>query len=147
MKGARLAQSEELIRPLRADTQRPKGVRTRGRGGEICCSCKNRLPPLGPTEMPRERYCSQCAPSQTRRVYMSFMLAGGWHCQFLEPDLKTSLPRKFIFQTSEKVEELIRRGGGMKDLAAKQAVEQAINKGRGGVFLSLTVEQYARLKG
>jgi hypothetical protein len=53
-----------------------------------------------------------------RRVYMSFMNAkGGWYCQFLESDLKTPLPRKFTFQTLEKVEELIRRGGGMKDLA------------------------------
>jgi hypothetical protein len=33
----------------------------------------------------------------------------GWHCQFLEDDLKTSLPRIFTFATSEKVEELIRR--------------------------------------
>jgi len=28
------------------------------------------------------------------RVYMSFMLRQGWHFQFLEEDLKTSLPKK-----------------------------------------------------
>jgi hypothetical protein len=82
-----------------------------------------------------------------RRVYMSFMNAkGGWYCQFLESDLKTPLPRKFTFQTLEKVEELIRRGGGMKDLAEKQAVAHGLDMGRGGVYLSLTEDQYRALK-
>jgi len=75
------------------------------------------------------------------------MLKGGWLCQVLEADLKTPLPRTFTFQASDKVEELIRRGGGMKDLAAKQAIEQAINKGRGGVvrFIRGTVCKAERL--
>jgi hypothetical protein len=82
----------------------------------------------------------------THRVYLSFMHRDGWYCQFLEEDLKTPLPRKLTFQTAEKVEELIRRGGGMNDLAAKQAVEHGIEMGRGGVYLKLTGEQYGRLK-
>jgi hypothetical protein len=82
----------------------------------------------------------------TRRVYMSFMHRDGWYCQFLEEDLKTSLPRKFTFQTPEKVEELIRRGGGMNDLASKQAVEHGLDMGRGGVYLNLSQEQYSKLK-
>ena len=82
----------------------------------------------------------------TRRVYMSFFLRKGWQCQFLEEGLKTPLPRTFTFATSDKVEELIRRGGGMRDLADKQAVESAVLKGRGGVFLNLTEEQYRRLR-
>jgi hypothetical protein len=54
---------------------------------------------------------------------MSFMnTKGGWHCQFLEEDLKTPLPRKLTFQTAEKVEELIRRGG-RSTLSRKQPVE------------------------
>jgi hypothetical protein len=115
--------------------------------GEICCNCKITLPPLGPNERPRERYCSRCAPQPARRVYMSFMNAkGGWLCQFLEPDLKTPLPRTFTFQTPEKVEELIRRGGGMHDLASRQAVEHGLDMGRGGVYLNLTEEQYRTLK-
>jgi hypothetical protein len=77
---------------------------------------------------------------------MSFMNAkDGWYCQFLEPDLKTPLPRKFTFVTPDKVEELIRRGGGMRDLADRQAVEHGIEMGRGGVYLNLTEEQYRRL--
>ena len=35
----------------------------------------------------------------------------------------------------------------MKDLAAKQAVEHAINKGRGGLFLGLSGEQYLDRRG
>jgi hypothetical protein len=31
------------------------------------------------------------------RVYMSFQCRYGWHCQFLEQDLKTPLPRKLHF--------------------------------------------------
>jgi hypothetical protein len=64
----------------------------------------------------------------------------------MEPDLKTPLPRKFTFATPDKVEELIRRGGGMKDLADRQAVEHGIGMGRGGVYLSLTEEQYRKLR-
>jgi hypothetical protein len=81
------------------------------------------------------------------RVYVSFMdYKGGWYCQFLESDLKTPLRRKLTFQCPEKVEELIRRGGGMPDLAAKQAVAHGVDMGRGGVYLNLTEEQYRALK-
>jgi len=80
-------------------------------------------------------------------VYVSFMLyAELWNCQFLEEDLKTSLPRKLNLSTSDKVIELIRRGGGIKDLADRQAVERAIGIGRGGAYLMLTGEQYQTLK-
>jgi hypothetical protein len=65
---------------------------------------------------------------------------------FSKKDLKTPLPRKLTFQTPEKVEELIRRGGGMNDLAGKQAVGHGIEMGRGGVYLKLTGEQDKALK-
>ncbi len=41
---------------------------------------------------------------QTRvmlRVYLSFQLRNGWHCQFLEEDLKASLPRKLHFYAGD----------------------------------------------
>jgi hypothetical protein len=79
------------------------------------------------------------------RVYMSFQDRYGWHCQFLEQDLKTSLPRKLHFKSAEKVIELVARGGGLGNLERKQMLDQAIEMGRGGVFLSLTPEQYAEL--
>ena len=42
---------------------------------------------------------------------MSFMQRQGWHCQFLEEDLKTTLPRKLTFTTPDKIMELVERLG------------------------------------
>jgi hypothetical protein len=81
-----------------------------------------------------------------RRVYMSFMLSGGWYCQFLESDLKTPLPRKLNFATEDKVTELVRRCGGLGNLEAKKALERALAMGRGGLYLNLTAEQHDKLK-
>jgi hypothetical protein len=80
------------------------------------------------------------------RVYLSFQCRYGWHCQFLELDLKTPLPRKLHFASPDKVVELAERGGGLSNLESRQALDQAIEIGRGGVFLSLTAEQYSKLK-
>jgi hypothetical protein len=78
---------------------------------------------------------------------MQFILAkGGWSVSFLEPDLKTSLPRRFTFQNDVKILDLARRGGAEFNLAGHQAIEQGIAMGRGAVWLSLTREQYAKLR-
>jgi hypothetical protein len=77
---------------------------------------------------------------------MSFMDRKGWQVQFLEQDLKTPLPRKLHFASPDKIVELVERGGGLSNLESRQALDQAIEIGRGGVFLNLTEEQYARLK-
>jgi hypothetical protein len=45
----------------------------------------------------------------------AFQCRAGWHCPFLEADLKTPLPRKLHFTSSEKVVELVERGGGITD--------------------------------
>ena len=81
-----------------------------------------------------------------RRVYLSFQFRHGWHCQFLEEDLRTSLPRSFTFASASKLIELVERGAGLPDLASRQALDQAITTGRGGVFLNLSEEQYAKLR-
>jgi hypothetical protein len=81
-----------------------------------------------------------------RRVYLYFQFRQGWQCQFLEADLKTSLPRKPVLADSETLIGLVERGGGLPDLASRQALDEAITKGRGGVFLDLRPEQYARLR-
>lgn len=36
---------------------------------------------------------------------MSFQFRDGWRCQFLEQDLKTSLPKKLHFSSSDKIIE------------------------------------------
>jgi hypothetical protein len=80
-------------------------------------------------------------------VYMSFMrVDGGWYCQFLEPDLSTPLPRKLTFAHADKVRELARRGEALGSLEQKQALEHAIEMGRGGISLRLSPEQYAKLR-
>jgi hypothetical protein len=82
----------------------------------------------------------------TRRVYMTFMLRDNWHCQFLEADLKTALPRRLTMQHPEKIFELAERGGYPMNLEGRQALEHGIEKGRGGIWLLLTEEQYGKLK-
>jgi hypothetical protein len=77
---------------------------------------------------------------------MTFFLRDGWHCQFLEEDLKTPVSRTLNFATEDKVVELIRRGAGMRDSAGKQAIESALGNSRGGVYLYLSAAQYAKLK-
>jgi hypothetical protein len=80
------------------------------------------------------------------RVYLSFQDRHGWLCQFLEADLKTPLPKRLHFASSDKVVELVERAGGFTDQETRLMLEQGISMGRGGVFLSLTEEQYGRLK-
>jgi hypothetical protein len=81
-----------------------------------------------------------------RRVYMHFMLTNGWYCQFLEEDLKTPLPRKLTFAGPEKIREMYDRFGIDKKLEDRSALEYGINIGRGSVWLSLTSDQYRKLK-
>ena len=77
---------------------------------------------------------------------MSFQFRNGWHCQFLEADLKTSLPKRLHFASPDKIIELVQRGGGIADQEGRLMLNQAIETGRGGVFLNLTPEQYSKLR-
>jgi hypothetical protein len=80
------------------------------------------------------------------RVYMFFQKRGSWDVQFLEPDLKTPLPRRLTFLHADKIRELARRGEALGTLDQKQALEHAIDMGRGGIYLRLTPEQYGKLR-
>jgi hypothetical protein len=77
---------------------------------------------------------------------MSFMYRDGWHCQFLEEDLRTSLPKKLNFKNYDKVREIAERGGCNMILESRQALDHGIEIGRGGVWLELSEEQYQKLK-
>jgi hypothetical protein len=79
-------------------------------------------------------------------VYMYFQQRYGWHCQFLEADLKTSLPCKLHFTDDDKIRQIVRRGNGISTAESHHTLEYAIRNGRGGVFLHLNEEQYQRLK-
>jgi hypothetical protein len=70
----------------------------------------------------------------------------GWQCQFLEADLQTPLPKRLHFTSPNKIIEMVERGGGLRDQESRLMLEQGISMGRGGVFLSLTEEQYRKLR-
>jgi len=113
--------------------------------GEICCSCKKFL---GKPGRHGERACSTClsARAPRHRIYMSYMLTKGWYCQFLEEDLKTPLPRKLTLSSPDKLMEMAERGGGLPNLEASNMLRLGMEVGRGGLWLSLTEEQYQKLR-
>ena len=78
------------------------------------------------------------------RVYMRFEWMAGWRVSFL--DGETVLPRTLFFQSEEKLEELAQRGGALKSLADKQALEHALRMGRGGLYLELSHPQLQTLQ-
>jgi hypothetical protein len=86
-----------------------------------------------------------CDYRPKHRIFMSFVLRSGWFVSFLEPDLKTALPRTFDFADAEKVRDLACRGGAAGTPEAKQTLEKAIESGRGGLYLNLTEDQYRNL--
>jgi hypothetical protein len=81
-----------------------------------------------------------------KRVYVEFSFRQGWFCQFWEEDRKTCLPRKVMLADDRKLLELVKRGGFTLNISGRQAIEEAIRKKRGGVWLDLTAEQYAKLR-
>ena len=124
-----------------------RGSTTRRRlAGKICAMCQNILPE---PDRPGERLCPRCEDQRKprRRVYVHFILSNSWYCQFLEPDLKTSAGKRLTFATPEKVRLLHERFGCDKKLEDKQALEYAIQQGRGSIWIELTEEQYRKLKG
>ena len=97
--------------------------------------------------------CQQCAsrPDNPRRIYMQFFVRGvqgrdEWIVNFLEVDLKTSIGRIRTFRSEEKIWQTAERGGALKLQEDHQALEYAFRQGRGGLFLTLTAEQYGKLK-
>jgi hypothetical protein len=68
----------------------------------------------------------------------------GGHC--LRQRLAATCPNSQV-QDDGKLLEMVKRGGGLSSLEAKQSIERAIDNGRGGLFLKLNPEQYAKLKG
>lgn len=103
--------------------------------------------PLSPPHRPGERLCERCCGAATKhRVYMQFVLTRGWFCQFLEADLKTPLARKVTVRDHKKLFEMAERGGVRLSPAGRYSIQKAIDEGRGGIWLELSEEQYAKLK-
>jgi hypothetical protein len=76
---------------------------------------------------------------------MSFALRDRWYCTFMEEDLRSPAAPGRTFTSADNMVEMIRRGNGFRDLASRQAVEHAIQSGRGNVDLLLTDDQYNTL--
>jgi hypothetical protein len=117
--------------------------------GRICCLCSRPLDALL-WQAPGERVCETCeaqrAPApKLRRIHMSFTLRDRWYCTFMESDFRTQAAPARTFTSTDNMVEMIRRGSGFGDLASKQAVEHAIQTGRGHVDLMLSEEQYNKL--
>ena len=56
------------------------------------------------------------------------------------------MPKKMTFNDPDKIRELARKGEAWGDSESQQTLEYAIKNGRGGVYLRLTPDQYARLR-
>ena len=81
-----------------------------------------------------------------KRVFLQFSFRQGWFCEFLEEDRKTRLPCTVMLPDEPKLFELVKRGGFTLNISGRQEIENAIRKKRGGVWLELTPEQYAKLR-
>ena len=79
------------------------------------------------------------------RILMNYQFRNGWRVSFLESDCRTSLPLTLTFATEDKLREMHERYGASRILEDRQGLEHGISIGRGGVWLSLTEEQYRRL--
>ena len=126
--------------------------------GKICAICHIPLdaPPWGSSK-PRgygagERVCDRCRgtaapqPSQpTRRVYFSFFQSNGWVIKFSPPSLDRVIGRCRKIATADAIRAMILRTPTQMDLASRQALEAALQNGRGGLFLELTPEQYRKI--
>lgn len=99
-----------------------------------------------PTSSPFIRFRGILAAMAMHRVYMYFVFQDCWHIWFMEPDLRTPLPRKLNFAGADKIREMFERFGESKVLEYRHAMDYAIEVGRGLIWLDLSDDQYAELK-
>lgn len=120
-----------------------RGSTTRMReSGRICRSCKVTLD--SPPARARERYCDRCGTKRSsRRVYLRFFAyKDAWTVQFSKVTLDRALDLVRTFRDEQAIRNLIDRTPTKIDSAAKNALEYAFEKGRGGIHLDLTAAQY-----
>jgi len=111
--------------------------------GKICSSCKSPLPQPQTSEAKR---CASCANKHHVRMLFHRSFSFGWHCNF-STERWRPLPKRVIFSDAARIWEAARRGNGLIDDASREALELAIETGRGGIMLRLTDEQYQALGG
>lgn len=60
--------------------------------------------------------------------------------------MKTPLPRTFTFADPEKIREIARRTEAWGTSESRQMLENAIEVGRGGLYLNLAPDKYRKLR-
>ena len=119
--------------------ERASITRMRNRG-QICSIC---LIPLVPPHPYRERRCAKC--DHPHRVFLHASHNGFWRVHFLEEDLRTSVGRMFSYTDLDDVRKLLMRGNITKE--NREEFERGISAWSiGGCYLTLTPEQYRKLK-
>ena len=68
---------------------------------------------------------------------MSFRFRQGWYCQFLEEDLKTTLPKRVFLKDEDSVLQLAQRGGFALSPGGRHQLGEALRKREGGIWLNL----------
>ena len=134
---------ERVFRFFMSQAQRPDPfiVGRNIQAGRICSSCRT---PLPQPHKPGSKQCEQCVGKYL--VYLEFFRCFEWHCRFWEAG-RRRLPRRLTFRDSAKIYEMALRGNARSDKAAREALDLAIEIGRGGVWLRLTDDQYRALGG
>jgi hypothetical protein len=100
--------------------------------------------PLAPPYPNRERRCAKY--DYPHRVYLhTHQIKQFWVVQYLEADLKTPLGRMFHYTDLNRMRELLARGNATAD--ERESFETGVRRwGIGSCFLTLTPEQYEKLK-
>jgi hypothetical protein len=108
--------------------------------GQICCIC---LIPLAPPHPSSERRCLRC--DHPHRVFLHASHNGVWRVHFLEEDLQTAIGRMFTYVHLDEVRYLLTRGNATAE--DREEFETSIRQWNiGGCYLTLTPEQYKKLK-
>jgi hypothetical protein len=80
------------------------------------------------------------------RIYLhAHQVKDSWCVQYLEADLKTSVGRMYDYSSLDRVREILTRASA--DGEARETFESGIRRwGIGACFLTLTAEQYKKLR-
>jgi hypothetical protein len=79
-------------------------------------------------------------------VHFSYWLNEGvWFYQFIDTGLAVMGPVRRT-RDPNVIRGIAERGGGISDLESRNMLDYGISHSKGGLYLMLTDEQYARLK-
>ena len=80
-----------------------------------------------------------------RRVYMQYKRENGWRVTFLDAKSLQPIGKTFRFHDPIALVLMAERGGAVRNLEDKHAMEEGFRTGIGGVYLNLAPDQLGRL--